>query len=531
MELLVLALCALAAVVCLGIAAHIIERWPVIGWTIVIFVALTATDALKQPLLTVSGISVYLEDLLSAALLAAAALQCKRLWQNLGPIQLPSLLLCALLLLSTLRGLGGFGTLAVVEARPFIYVIAGIAWVVSLDWRDPRTKDVALNAVVIGALVVSALAVLNIALRGIGTSSSFYVDETGTYRSLRAVISGQAMFMTAGAIAALALWHERRQNRFIFASIWLTVVVLVAQHRSVWAALAAGLVATYLVGHATERLRGAAVAGFLAILACAVLASGALNDTVSSLGDSFAAISSENSTLYDRTEGWGKLLSGLLASSSPSPAIGLPMGFGYERIGPNGMLQIYQPHNWYIQTTLRAGLLGGITLLAIVVSTIVALWRRKESAAVGIFAAVSVFFLAYGIEPYLAPLVGIGLALAWAPRTSRPKTSSASHRKTRRRKRSPESGIRSSIWQPSEVENLRLEPGWELHPYSGDDHWEPPARVNDERVEHPAQVDDEHWRSPTRAESDAWMPPEEHDEYWTVPARVEERAQGSHADD
>jgi hypothetical protein len=86
------------------------------------------------------------------------------------------------------------------------------------------------------------------------------------------------------------------------------------------------------------------------------------------------------------------------------------MGTGYERIGPNGLVETYSPHNLYVQLFLRIGGLGLGAFLWLLVVTRPRFTRRMASPeAAAMFASIVVFLFAYGLEWYVAVFLGYAL--------------------------------------------------------------------------------------------------------------------------
>lgn len=97
-----------------------------------------------------------------------------------------------------------------------------------------------------------------------------------------------------------------------------------------------------------------------------------------------------------------------------SKLIGEPFGSGWD----SG--REVSPHNYYIQTLLRTGLLGLAALLAVFGRTLVQLRRAMYRESGGIYHALLfammvtqlVYYLPYGVHPEHGIILGIAISLA-----------------------------------------------------------------------------------------------------------------------
>lgn len=403
---------ALSAVTLFAVAGR---RWPAIGWALIGFTAISATDQLKEPIAHVASAAIYSGDLFAVALVVIALSQLSS-WSSVSiPVRVLFFGLGMLVVSSFARGYYLFGTPAVVEVRPFFYALAGIWWALTLRWADPNVRRLASNSILLIGALLTMVALVNLASRGIASSSSFYVDETGTYRSLRPVISSQAMFIACAALVALNRWLIDRRRIFGMLALLMVGVALLSQHRSVWAALMVGASVILLRTSSLQRQKIAPVFSAGLLILSIFVASGLLDGLLGTFGQSIDAIGEQGSTWTDRTSGWSQLLSELLRTSDGSLFFGHPMGWGYLRIGPNGQYQTYQPHNWFVQMALRTGLLGAALVLSIITAAFVKLWKEglEVTASLAVLCSLAFFLIAYGLESYIAPLIGMCWGVAF----------------------------------------------------------------------------------------------------------------------
>lgn len=143
-----------------------------------------------------------------------------------------------------------------------------------------------------------------------------------------------------------------------------------------------------------------------------------------SLGTSaVSAFETRETTVTWRFESWQALLTGDYLSGPTEYAIGKPFGAGYDRYISVGEVNI-SPHNFYVQTLLRAGALGLAALLYFYAVSVTRLRRFKAFAqGKSLFARLMyvllltqlVYFLAYAPSYEQGVLLGIAASLVTAP--------------------------------------------------------------------------------------------------------------------
>jgi hypothetical protein len=110
-------------------------------------------------------------------------------------------------------------------------------------------------------------------------------------------------------------------------------------------------------------------------------------------------------TLDWRIQGWTELLGGM--SDRPMEwLIGEPIGSGFTRV-VQGLEVEAEPHNFYVMTLLRAGVVGLLALIALTLGLLRALWRAPPVGGSG-------GLLTTGVFPALLAMQAVWF-LTWIP--------------------------------------------------------------------------------------------------------------------
>lgn len=411
-------ICALA---CFAVTVWHFHNWSALGWVVVAYGVLSNSDAGPVALFRVGGIQVFKEDALVGLLLLVALFSGRNIWRNLGKRLGIPLALGALLVFSLAAGFLAFGIPAIVEFRPFFYFFGCLVWALSLDWSAEKTKKHVRYFLYICGWGLVLIAAMNISRNGIASSSDMFIDEQGAYHTLRPVVASQAAMLAAAGLFALYEWGKARGGKLLLSGIAFAAIVVIAQHRSVWVAFAAG--SAMLGWRAAQGIRSRVVGlTFVSLICVTVLAlSGTLDAVINSIVASLDAVTASNSTLTDRTSGWESLVADSWSEGPAAVLFGQPFGTGYLRIGPNGLPQTYAPHNWYVSMYLRTGCIGALALVGMFLGALVRLGKQR-SVWTGVMACLVVFALAYSLQWYLAPLIAAALAVANMGRSANPES-------------------------------------------------------------------------------------------------------------
>ena len=156
-------------------------------------------------------------------------------------------------------------------------------------------------------------------------------------------------------------------------------------------------------GHRTKGVVKVTVAGLVVVTVIVIAALyGSLDMIGNTVDQSFHEAFSDRSTFTGRIEGWQELVGEWSRGDLAGYLIGSPFGSGYARVQQGGVVT-WTPHNYYLQTLLRTGVIGVFALIAVYgVGMYRLLWTESEPISHGpLFFALLAMELAYFI-PYPA---------------------------------------------------------------------------------------------------------------------------------
>jgi O-antigen ligase len=323
------------------------------------------------PSVTVAGgMRIGVTDVAAVTVLAAAVARCLRL-HRFSRYQRWVALLGALLLVSLLQGILSVGVRASVnDARQYLFFVAAALYLST--FRPDAARYHRIGRVwlftAVGMVLLACLRWLAVfAGVDVGIPAERYGVDTATR-----VLDGPYTFFLAGALVlALPSWLRRGQARWIR---WLAVVLLVCvavlDRRTVWLAVLVGAAVLLLRGRRVGPRTVALLAAASVVTAVAFVADVAVRDEGRPGAD---AADASTGTMVWRIEGW----SDLVTSYSESPVnwiVGRPFGSGFARTVEGSDVQSH-PHNFYLETMIRAGIGGLAALVALTFGLLRRLWR------------------------------------------------------------------------------------------------------------------------------------------------------------
>jgi hypothetical protein len=385
------------------------------GWQ-VLFVSVAASSALALPSVGVGPLQLGPLDLLTWSLLGAALLRgcAHRRWAW------PLLALLALYGLNIARSITQFGLGgADLEFRSELAVLSCALFAASLSARhiEGASRDIRrLSSFYVGLAAVRWI----LLTAGLADGAAWTNEVFGVPRVLN---SAETLTVLIGLFITLWFWWEGRPVRAPITSVTaFAIVVLVAQHRSVWVAGALGVVVLVAKTKARGRQRTALLAGALLVTVAVNLAGQGL---LGGFGDSISTAASDARTWEWRQERWETVWDEHSSRGLESLTVGSTYGTPWVVEEASGGERSVSPHSYYVRILVRLGAVGALAFFGLVLS-LLAVALRSRSPWASLFASLTVVQLAFFV-PYDATVVSavaLGLTVSWAT------TRAAGHRQT-----------------------------------------------------------------------------------------------------
>ena len=393
-----LPLLSLAAVVC---AVALVRAKPFVGWLIIAALVVSVGDWTNPGALTqFGGLAIYPQDVAGIVFLLAA-LTTPGAFRHVEPADLAiwgAVLL--LVVVSLTRGFSEFGlATAGNEARGLFQLAATTLWVWCRVPRPefPRELD---RWCWLTAAGLTVDAFVHISQRGLGS-----VDEliliNGTLVSNRPLTATQALILGLVGIALLVT-TARASGRLL--AVGFIALAVACQQRTVWAALiVAVLTLVLLAPKLRARFLGAGV--LVAFVVLVLYAAGTLDPVIAKFNVAYHS----RGTLIDRELAWRTLVTQQNHMGGTTVLTGQPFGGGFARRVPDGRIETFAPHDYYVSLYLRSGLIG---VVAFVLALLRGLWRNiKFRQPIGVAWGVGLmtYCYAYNLQLYVAPILALAL--------------------------------------------------------------------------------------------------------------------------
>lgn len=366
----VLLVAAAAGLVLLEVLIKRAEVVAAVLFATVLVQALLADEvpALRMP----GGTHVYVTDVVSASILVAAVARVLRL-KRLDRFHRWLLLLGAVLGISLLRGIAAYGMqTAVNDFRQYLFFF-GVALYFSTFAPSPglstRIGRIWLVMTVPMMLLVGLRWLQNFAGLNLGVPAA----KWGADAAIR-VIDGPFVFFLAQAfVLTIPSWLRGRQTRWEqVLSVLLLLMVVALDRRTAWLAVLVGIAVVML----RDRHLGRRA---LSLVALGGVVAGAAFVALGGLQEGASPVAKEGTgNLTWRIEGWSDLVGGW-AHNPVSWVVGEPFGSSFAR-SIDGSVVTSHPHDFYIQTMIRAGIPGLIALIVLTVGLLRVLWRTPARA-------------------------------------------------------------------------------------------------------------------------------------------------------
>ena len=403
----------LAALVGFALAVAWVRRSPLVGVSLVCLMILPLWERpplLRSAIVTLAGASVYIPDVITLLLFSAGVLQVRQLRANLRGWFIPWILFGVLIAVALLRTVVTDGPASGFNGMRWLsHFFWAMTW--ALGVRPDRFRLHTVSLVLGWALVLIAFYhAVRYGFGGAVSSVSLSDNFVQTGRVLTATQSMALSLCAASVFMGTRGSAESRQKFYAASSLVFAGVVVIAQHRSVWAASALGLVAV-LVWSARRKARKQVFVQLVLGAGAVLFAwySGALS------GSEISQSAASTSTYEWRAAGWHILISQAIARGPVSVFLGEPSANIFLRELNPGQWTSVSAHNWYVDIFLYLGVLG---LLLIVTMLVSALVKSREMPAIWTFAlaAVAVYGWAYSVEWHLAPWLGAAMTMSLGAR-------------------------------------------------------------------------------------------------------------------
>jgi O-Antigen ligase len=370
-ELLLLGL-GLMIAAAVGVASlEVLIRRPELAVALVLGVTLFKAALLDRApsLILPGGVGVQIHDIVFALLLAAGILRFLRA-PRLAMLERWLLLLGIMLLVSLIQGAIAFGLQrSMSEFRLYTHFISTAVYFASFrpsSIRNDRIGRIWLVATIPMLILVCLRWVQNLA----GVNLGVPAEKFGADAAFRVINGPFAFFLSTAVMLTVPFWQLRdeRARKLTRVGALLLLFVVLLNRRTVWITLLAGVATVMLRG---RRLSHRAV---LMLIAATIVTVGAFL--------AFPRVGSETepvtnplttSTLSWRIQGWSELVE----NWSKDPVdwiVGQPFGSGFARTVEGSDVEA-EPHNLYITTLLRTGVVGALALIVLYIGLFRALWR------------------------------------------------------------------------------------------------------------------------------------------------------------
>jgi len=409
-----------AAVLGVALVELVINRPDVAAALVLGSVVVQAVYVDAVPSLVLPGqMRVGLPDVVSALVFAAAVARLLRL-RRFDRFHRWLVLLAIILFLSLIRGIAAFGPQpSFNDFRQYLF-FAGVALYFATFQPSDRLYDRIGRIWLVLTIPMMVLVCLRWLAIFAGIDLGVPAEKYGADAAIRVIDGPYTFFLACAFVLTIPAWRRGERTGWIrWMSVVLLLFVLVLNRRTVWLAL---LVGVAVVSLRDRRLgpRAITLVAFGAVLTgIAFVSLGGLQERIQPL------IKSGPGNLEWRIQGWSELV-GAWSHDVSDWAVGQPFGSGFAR-EIEGVATNAHPHNFYIETMIRTGLVGLIALIALTAGLLRALWHTptRDTGLLGpsivpaLLAMQIVWFLTWVPGSEQGILTGIASALAAAQSWSR----------------------------------------------------------------------------------------------------------------
>jgi O-antigen ligase len=394
-----------------------------VGAGLVLALLLLDEANLIETAIDIGPVRVQATDVVLLLLLAAGVARLLRT-DRLTTAQWLLIVFGVLTIWALVRGTSPFGVPAAVnEARKFLGFGAVALYFATAQPRRDLMERIG-NLLLLAAAILAVFTLVRWVAGVAGMSGGFF----GRDDDLRVLPASLAFLIAQAAIVAFPYIIDRAAGwRRLIAPALLVLVVLL-QHRTVWVATAVG--AALLFYRERALARRALTVLLMVVGLLAALSFTLFDDPDVQLGDQLSSSAQSTATFEWRYEGWRALLTDSGPEGPGEVVVGKPFGGGWGRTLPNGLRieNHISPHNFYLETFLRVGVLGLAILLALYVLVLRGLMTRSDRVAaatellsphvLGVVIALQLlYYITY--TPDLSQVMLLGLGCAAVSRQTR----------------------------------------------------------------------------------------------------------------
>lgn len=299
----------------------------------------------------------------------------------------------------------GLNTWLIADIRKFLYHIILIVFASTCDAQIniPKIKKWAKR--IAYALVLYIY---------VGTAVHYLFGiQLGIYADDRPLVSHYAITLVVYILYEVyeQLYNSKKPS-ISLATIIAIIAVIINRFNTTWVAMFVGIFVLLLFLPQKKRLLNqrnlillCVVAVFLIVMTTSFGDSN-LMSSIFETNEKFQKMGEEDTTFGTRIELWTVMLQSL---NKRTIWMGLPMGSGYSYLY-RGTLWKFDPHNGYVETIMRTGIIGCIALLGCYLGGFITSIRNKRIIGAAIIAAMMVYFVAYTYEFELSFILGYILA-------------------------------------------------------------------------------------------------------------------------
>jgi hypothetical protein len=354
----------IAAMMGLIALALFLRSRPLAGAILVVATYFFEAVMVTSPLIPL-GILIHPEDIVFGLLLIAVAFRYVMGMAKPHGLRWVPICLFTLFVISLARGFATFGVKqAGNESREWFDVLSGVLYFSSFNLSFQVRKKI-MSAWFIASIALVGLAVFRWTATLAGLSIVSQWEGLLVGGELRVLNASNAYFLAIAFFASVFLNMSKRGPGWQRKAFFLFgPVILLLQHRTVWAVVIVGLV---WLGLQDPRFRkgliGAIIGMGVAGIALAAFLFGQRGELIK---DSLQNSATNSDTLLWRVAGWYQLLFNNPSMNFYNNTLGEPFGTGFQRMIMGARVDA-PPHNYYVEAFLRLGMIGLILLVCLLV--------------------------------------------------------------------------------------------------------------------------------------------------------------------